>query len=133
MPFTWTKDKITWDGKDYAANEHVPVLIYPSPLSTLHYVVLNSGHTFHAADFQGTNALLYPRLGDYAILKLTADKKSDKKDPLAVEVQKAGLFDDFWHLGAEEMRSCLRLSANPLSRKRLVLHLDGCGTAGYLA
>ena len=133
LPLTWTKDKITWDGKDYAANEHVPVLIYPSPLSTLHYVVLNSGHTFHAADFQGTNALLYPRLGDYAILKLTADKKSDKKDPLAVEVQKAGLFDDFWHLGAEEMRSCLRLSANPLSRKRLVLHLDGCGTAGYLA
>ncbi|MGH7224543.1 MAG: hypothetical protein ACRELF_15060, partial [Gemmataceae bacterium] len=41
LPFTWTKDKITWDGKDYAANEHVPVLIYPSPLSTLHYVVLN--------------------------------------------------------------------------------------------
>lgn len=92
LPVAWNKDKIAWDGKDYAAGEHVPVLIYPSPLSTLHYVVLNSGHTFHAADFQGTNALLYPRLGDYAILKL----KKDKKDPLAVEVQKAGLFDEFW-------------------------------------
>jgi dienelactone hydrolase len=98
LPFTWTKDKISWDGKDYAANEHVPVLIYPSPLSATRYVVLNSGHTFHAADFQGTNALLYPRLGDYAILKLANDKKDDKKDPLSVEVQTAGLFDDFWRL-----------------------------------
>jgi hypothetical protein len=93
LPFTWTKDKIVWEGKEYAAGEHVPVLIYPSPLSPTRYVVLNSGHTFHAADFKGTNALLYPRLGDYAVLKLTP---GDKKDPLAVEVQTAGLFDDFW-------------------------------------
>ncbi len=92
LPLKWTKEKITWDGQDYAAAEHVPVLIYPSPLAANHYVVLNSGHTFHAADFVGTNALLYPRLGDHAILKLT------KKDPLAVEVLRAGLFDDFWHL-----------------------------------
>jgi pimeloyl-ACP methyl ester carboxylesterase len=96
LPFTWSKDKITWQGKEYAAGEHVPALIYPSPLSTLHYVVLNSGHTFHADDFQGTNALLYPRLGDYAILRLASAGKDDKKDPLAVEVQKAGLFDDYW-------------------------------------
>ena len=67
-------------------------MIYPSPFSPEHYVVLNSGHTFHAADFPGTNALLYPRLGDYAMLKL----KGDKKDPLAVEVQEAGLFDEYW-------------------------------------
>lgn len=98
LPFTWTKDKISWEGQDYAASEHVPVLIYPSPLSPTHYVVLNSGHTFHAADFQGTNALLYPRLGDYALLKLASSKNGDKKDPLAVEVQKAGLFDDFWKM-----------------------------------
>jgi pimeloyl-ACP methyl ester carboxylesterase len=94
LPFTWTQDKITWNGKDYSAGEHVPVLIYPSPLSPNHYVVLNSGHTFHAADFQGSNALLYPRLGDYAILKLTGDKN----EPLAVKVETAGLFDDFWRL-----------------------------------
>jgi hypothetical protein len=92
LPLKWTKEKITFDGKDYTAAEHVPVLIYPSPLNTERYVVLNSGHTFHAADFQGTNALLYPRLGDYAVLKLAGGKK----DPLAVEVQRAGLFDDFW-------------------------------------
>ncbi len=94
LPFSWTKDKITWGGKDYPANEHVPVLIYPSPFWPNRYLVLNSGHTFHAEDFQGSNALLYPRLGDYAILKLPGDKKG----PLDVEVKTAGLFDDFWHL-----------------------------------
>ncbi len=92
LPLKWTKEKITFDGQDYAAAEHVPVLIYPSPLATNHYVVLNSGHTFHAADLADTNARLYPRLGDHAILKLT------KKDPLSVEVLRAGLFDDFWRL-----------------------------------
>jgi hypothetical protein len=98
LPFQWTKEKIIWEGKDYGAGEHVPALIYPSPLSITHCVVLNSGHTFHAEDFQGTNALLYPRLGDYAILKLTGDKK----DPLAVEVKTAGLFDDNWKTSPRE-------------------------------
>jgi dienelactone hydrolase len=92
LPLKWTKEKLTWDGQEYAAGEHVPVLIFPSPFNPDRYVVINSGHTFHAADFQGTNALLYPRLGDFAILKLTGQGK----DPLATEVVRAGLFDDFW-------------------------------------
>jgi dienelactone hydrolase len=92
LPLKWTKESITLAGKTYAAAEHVPALIYPSPLNTNRYVVLNSGHTFHAADFRGTNALLYPRLGDYAILK---PAPSDK-DPAAATVIAAGLFDDSW-------------------------------------
>jgi predicted esterase len=93
LPFQWSKDKIVWNGKDYAAADHIPVLIYPSPFATNRYVVVNSGHTFHVEDFKGTNALLYPRLGDNAMLKWAGDKK----DALAVEVEEAGLFDDFWH------------------------------------
>jgi hypothetical protein len=42
-------------------------MIYPNPANRRRYVVINSGHTFHEADFQGTNALLYPRVGDWAI------------------------------------------------------------------
>jgi len=45
-------------------------MIYPSPFSSDHYVVVNSGHTFHADDFKGTNALVYPRPGDHAMLRL---------------------------------------------------------------
>jgi hypothetical protein len=94
LPLEWTKERIVLAGKDVSAADHVPALIYPSSLNARRYVVLNSGHTFHAADFQGTNALLYPRLGDYALLKPAATEK----DPLAAEVVTAGLFDDFWQV-----------------------------------
>jgi hypothetical protein len=85
-------------GKTYAASEHVPVMIFPSPLAAGRYIVLNSGHTFHAADFAGTNALLYPRLGDYALLKV----KPTEKQPLASETLTAGIFDDFWRIAEQE-------------------------------
>ncbi|HJT78934.1 MAG TPA: prolyl oligopeptidase family serine peptidase, partial [Gemmataceae bacterium] len=95
LPLRWTREEIALAGKKVGAADHVPVLIYPSPLNPERYVVLNSGHTFHAADFEGTNALLYPRLGDYALLKPAAKDG----DPAAAEVVEAGLFDDAWQPG----------------------------------
>jgi len=95
LPLTWTEKEIFFGGKKYTASEHVPVLIFPNPLNPTRYVVINSGHTFHEPEFRGTNALLYPRLGDYAILRLAAIKEN----PLHVEVQQAGLFDEFWRVG----------------------------------
>jgi hypothetical protein len=96
LPLEWTREAITLGGKKYAAAEHVPVMIYRNPLNPGRYVVLNSGHTFHEADYRGTNALLYPRLGDYAVLKL-----SEQGGPLATEVAVAGLFDDAWKIGTK--------------------------------
>jgi pimeloyl-ACP methyl ester carboxylesterase len=95
LPLKWTRETLTVAGKPYDASEHVPALIYPSPLNAQRYVVLNSGHTFHAADFLDTNAMLYPRLGDYAVLRLAPTEK----DPLATPVATAGLYDDYWQLG----------------------------------
>ena len=92
-----TKEQIELAGKTYAASEHVPVMIFPSPLAAGRYIVLNSGHTFHAADFQGSNALLYPRLGDYAMLKT---KPSQKEQP-GFEVLTAGIFDEFWRIAGQ--------------------------------
>jgi dienelactone hydrolase len=63
----------------------VPVLIAPNPLNPAHYVVFNSGHTFHEEEFKGTNALLYPRLGDYAMIH-----------PTARQVMRGGIFDTEW-------------------------------------
>jgi predicted esterase len=94
LPLTWTKETIALAGATGNASEHVPVLVYPNPLNTTNYVVLNSGHTFHSDAFQGTNALLYPRLGDYAFLRLTPTTK----DPLATATVTAGLFDEFWQV-----------------------------------
>ena len=87
LPIQWKKGQIVLGDKKYSATEHTLALIYPNPLNPKKYVVLNSGHTFHEADFKGTNALLYPRLGDYAIIR-----RSDNK------VVEAGLFTDDWQL-----------------------------------
>ena len=92
LPITWTANKLIVNGVEYDANTHYPVLIYPNPLNPTRYVVLNSGHTFHEADLKGTNALLYPRLGDWTVLKATPTDK----DPAATEVIAAGIFDEFW-------------------------------------
>ena len=88
LPLRWTEKEIVLAGKSVSSDGHVPVLIYPNPLSPNKYVVLNSGHTFGAKDLRGTNALLYPRLGDYAILRT-----SEPTQPVI-----AGLFDEMWNI-----------------------------------
>ena len=85
LPLRWTAESVSIGGKKFAAADHVPVMIYPNPLNPKKYVVINSGHTFHEADLKGTNALLYPRLGDYAIVRASDG-----------EVMTAGLFDEEW-------------------------------------
>jgi predicted esterase len=94
LPLTWTKDNVTLAGATGSAVNHMPVMIQPNPLNPSKYVVLNSGHTFHADAFRGTNALLFPRLGDFALLKLAPTPT----DTLATEIVTAGLFDEFWRL-----------------------------------
>jgi hypothetical protein len=92
LPITWTKDELVVNGVKYDPATHVPVLIYPKPDTFHSYIVINSGHTFREADLKGTNALLYPRLGDWAVLK----PKPTKDDPAGFEVVAAGLFDENW-------------------------------------
>ncbi|MBM4070475.1 MAG: hypothetical protein FJ271_16195 [Planctomycetes bacterium] len=96
LPLTWTRESIVLGGQKYSAHDHLPVLIFPNPLNPARYVVLNTGHTFHEADYRGTNALLYPRLGDYAMLRLTDN------DPLNGEVRTAGLFNEFWRVPGKD-------------------------------
>jgi hypothetical protein len=86
LPMEWTKDAVKLGGASHPAAGHLPVLINPNPLNPRRYVVLNSGHTFGAKEFQGTNALLFPRLGDWAVLP------TDKPD----EPKAAGLFAEDW-------------------------------------
>lgn len=92
LPLKWTKDEIEFDGKKYKLSDHIPVMIFPNPLNPKKYVVLNTGHTIPSEDYAKTNALLFPRLGDYAILRMTPTAK----DAAAYEVATAGLFDEFW-------------------------------------
>ncbi len=94
LPLKWNAKEIACGGQIYSSASHVPVFIYPNLSWPSHYIVINSGHTFHEADLKGTNALLYPRLGDFAILK----PAPTVKDPAAAEVVRGGLFDEKWQV-----------------------------------
>ena len=86
LPVRWTMSEIIVGTRTFSATDHVPVLIYPNPMNPKRYVVINSGHTFGDADFRGTNAWLYPRLGDYSVLKPNGD------------IALSGFFDEQWRL-----------------------------------
>ncbi len=85
LPVKWTKEEITVGGQTFSTNSHVPALIYPNPLNPNRYVVINSGHTFSDSDWRGTNANLYPHLGDYAVMALATR-----------EAVFSGFFDERW-------------------------------------
>ncbi len=93
LPLTWTKDEFEFHGARYAAADHVAILIQPNPLATDRYVVLNSGHTFGEKELASLNYLLFPRLGDWAVLKL----------PDRVPIS-AGYFDEQWRFAARPIR-----------------------------
>ena len=86
-PIHWTAKSITVGGKEFDAATHMLSMIYPNPANPKRYIVLNSGHTFHEADFKGTNVLLYPRVGDWAVTDVTTGK-----------VLAEGVFDRNWRL-----------------------------------
>ena len=68
LPAQWDRTAIKVGGRTYDARKHTLVMIYPNPLNPARYVVLNTGHTFGAREFKGTNALLYARVGDWGVL-----------------------------------------------------------------
>jgi pimeloyl-ACP methyl ester carboxylesterase len=102
LPIGWTRDEVRLGNDRYAAADHAPVLIHPNPLVPAdgkgRYVVLNSGHTFHEKELASLNYLLFPRLGDWAILKVATKVPNKPSDPLDEEVLRAGFFDERWQM-----------------------------------
>jgi hypothetical protein len=74
------------------------VLIYPNVLSGKDrlYLVINSGHTFHEKELNSLNYLLFPRHGDWAVLKVGGKVPEKPSELLEEEVLKAGFFDERW-------------------------------------
>lgn len=87
LPVKWTGDSFQVSGKTFSSKTHGVCFIYPNPLNPSRYVVINSGHTMHDKDFIASNAWLFPKLGDVAVINL--------KDESTVW---AGLFDENWEL-----------------------------------
>jgi hypothetical protein len=89
LPMNWTREALTMGTRTFPAAESVPAMIYPSPLSADHYIVINSGLTAAWADWAGDFPT--PRYGDFAVFKV----KEGSDDP---EAAYAGLFDESWKL-----------------------------------
>ena len=104
LPLAWTRESVrignkgggTGAGREYPSAEHVPVLIAPNPLTGAsgRYVVLNSGHTFREAELAKLNYLLFPRWGDWAMLRINSNAQPD--EPVTETVLEAGYFDEQW-------------------------------------
>ena len=96
LPMKWTDEELAFGGKTYSATDHAPVMIQPNPLAPGRYVVLNGGHTFHEKELASLNYLLFPRLGDWAILKVGPSSPANPSEPLNETVVRAGFFDEQW-------------------------------------
>jgi hypothetical protein len=93
LPISWTPKELKVGSKTFSAETHAPVLIYPNPLNPTRYVVLNSSFTFAYAGMSN-NCNQYPRLPDWAVLDMAAEK--EKRHPAGVTY--AGFFDEQWKL-----------------------------------
>ena len=96
LPIQWTQEEVRIGNDTFAANKHAPVLIQPNPLRQDRYVVINSGHTFNEKELASLNYLLFPRLGDWAVLKVGAKAPTNPAEALDEEVVRAGYFDEHW-------------------------------------
>ncbi len=105
LPIQWTKKELVVAGQGYAIADHVPALIQPNPLASElgaeRYVVINSGHTFHEAELARLNYLLFPRWGDWAVVKFGEKRPTRPSDPLDETVVTAGFFDEEWRFADE--------------------------------
>jgi hypothetical protein len=97
LPVSWDARQLSLGRQMFDAAYHTLVMVYPNPLEPRRYVVLNSGHSFHANELDATNATLFPRFGDYAVLHL----RQPIATPVESEVVTAGYFDEEWKLPEE--------------------------------
>jgi hypothetical protein len=94
LPVRWNAQGLSFNGKTFDAARHTIAMVYPNPLDPRRYVVLNSGHSFHRNEMAATNATLFPRFGDYAVLHL----RQTIGAPVEAEILNAGYFDEEWKL-----------------------------------
>jgi pimeloyl-ACP methyl ester carboxylesterase len=102
LPMRWSHKELRMAGKQHSAADYAPAAIYPSPFAGKHdrYIALNSGHTFHEAELNRLNYLLFPRLGDWAVMKI-----GNSSDIVQEEAVEAGYFNEQWKFIETEHRN----------------------------
>jgi len=103
LPLRWTKDQVEIGTRQYHAADSAPAVICPSPFAgkglAARYVVLNSGHTFHEAELNRLNYLLFPRLGDWAVFTVGVDQPADPSAELKEKLVTSGFLNEDWKFG----------------------------------
>lgn len=89
LPVRWTRQSLIVGAKTFSAAEYFPALIYPNPLHSHRYIVLNTGLTIDEREYRADYSL--PRWGDFAVLQV---QPGVDQPVLAL----AGLFDESWRL-----------------------------------
>lgn len=93
LPIQWTEKQISIGGKQYPADKHALIAIYPNPLNPERYVVLNSSFTFREYAYLN-NARQVPMLPDWAVVDLTTPPNPVWPGKIA----DANFFDEQWQL-----------------------------------
>lgn len=92
LPLRWDAEELRTPSQTFDSSTTVPVLIFPNPLNTGRYVVLNSGFTFREYDYLN-NARQTPKLPDWAMIDVTSPVTSRASG----RVIEAGFFDEAWN------------------------------------
>ena len=93
LPIGWKGDAIVVGDRSFPAADHAPIAVYPNPMNTDRYVVLNSGFTFREYDYLN-NARQVPKLPDWAII----DLKTPPNSRYPGKVVAADFFGEAWEV-----------------------------------
>jgi dienelactone hydrolase len=91
LPIDWGQNRIKVGDREYSADDHALILIYPNPLNPSRYVVLNSGFTFRDYDYLN-NARQVPKLPDWAIVDVRTQPDTQHPGKIA----DADFFSETW-------------------------------------
>jgi hypothetical protein len=95
----WTQNELFVGEARHPAATHALEMIYPNPLpgGEQHYVVLNSGHTYHDYELQ-LSYMVFPRLGDWAVVKVGTNAPATTRPAATVDedILTSGFFDENW-------------------------------------
>ncbi|HWB01159.1 MAG TPA: hypothetical protein VG713_21870, partial [Pirellulales bacterium] len=105
LPIRWTNESIAVDGREFEADHHAVVMIYPNPLNPQRYVVLNSGFTFPFSA-NGSNAKHTPKLPDWAIIDVNVPRHEDAPGGVVA----ADFFGERWEVAPVRNRNKRRVA-----------------------
>lgn len=93
LPIRWGQEGVQVGETIFAADTHVPAMIYPNPLNPAKYVVINSGFTYREYAYLN-NARQVPKLPDWAVVDITVPPNSLWPGRIVA----ADFFDEAWRL-----------------------------------